>query len=139
MAHFVGRFGTVEVSDDGGSNYYTVGGLTQGNYNHNQDVVDTTDFDSGGWKENILADSQFSLDFTANYDENDTGQGMLSTAFFAKTTLQWRVRPYVGSGFAQFVFQGNMSSPPQVSAPEGDKVEMSVTVDSTGTVVKSTQ
>ena len=82
-----------------GSVYTDVGGVTECSIGTATGKIDVSDWDSAGWKENLVGLSELTLSFTHNYDEADAGQDILRTAANAGTQLYFRFRPAgTGSG-----------------------------------------
>ena len=137
MSHIIGDVGKIAVSTDG-ITYIDLGGVTSVDQDITNDAVDTTDFDSLGWKEKLYGNSEASLSITMNYDEVDAGQAILVAAAVGKTGLYFRYRPEELATKDQFIFQGVLTSLSDGS-PQGDKVEMTADVESNGVVAKSAQ
>lgn len=140
MAHQKGRDGTVEVSSDGGSNYFTIGGITEFSIEPSYETIDATDFDSNGAKESDYGEYQYNLSITMQLDESDNGQDKLLTAAdpSSPAKYKYRVRTTSGSGFEQYVFDGKITSFPRNNTRNAN-VEATVEIESSGTVTRSTQ
>jgi hypothetical protein len=138
MAHSVGRLGSLEISDDGGSNYSTIGGLTNIAPSQSNEPIDSTDLDSGGWKEVEGDLSQLTLSGTLFLDAANAGQTKLLTAKKNKTKPTFRYREKVGSGLNQQVFVGYVTSFDYTNTV-GALVECSFEVQSSGAVTESNQ
>jgi predicted secreted protein len=109
MAEIIARQCTLEVSDDGGSNYFPVAGCDDVSLSIAHDTIDKTDFDSNGMKENEYGESQYTAAGTFNVDEADSGQTKLHTASQNKTKVKARVRSRTASGAKQWVFDAKLN------------------------------
>lgn len=124
MGDVKGRDETLAVSTDG-SSYTDVGGLVDVSYSGSADTIDVTDNDSAGWKEHLDGEKSVSISITANWDEADTGLGMILTAFSGGSTLYVRHRPRGdGSGYKEFIGSGTITSFEESQSHDG-KAEVS--------------
>lgn len=112
MAKVSGRLGKIAVSDDGGSNYFTIGEVTSIKVTGPQhDDEDATTFTSAGNKQTDYGETQTALTVDFLYDEADTGQDKVRTSAQNKTKLLYRYRPSGDtSGTEQQTFSGKIDS-----------------------------
>lgn len=104
MTDMLTRLTTNEVSSDGGSNYFPIGGIKSSTLSGAHDIIDSTDNDAAGYKSKEYGETELKVSTNGNADEADTGLNMLHTASQNKTKLKFRGRSRVASGAKQFVF-----------------------------------
>lgn len=138
MADMLTRLSSVEVSDDGGSNYVAVGGIDAATLSVNHDTIDTTDNDSGGYKSNEYGESQLTVSVAGNADEADAGLNKLHTASQNKTKVKFRVRSRTASGAKQWVCDSKLSKF-DVNQDRNNIVKYSVELESSGAPVYTVQ
>ena len=131
MSDVKGFDGKLAVSA-AGSVYTDVGGVTECSLSTAHGKIDVTDWDSAGWKENLVGLSELTLSFTHNYDEADTGQDIIRTANESPAQLYFRYRP-MGDGSTQreVIAKYNIDSYEDSSPNEG-AVTSSASCSSTG-------
>lgn len=138
MTTNLGFAGTIEVSNDGGSNYYPVTKAFEVSYDDIGDIIDDTTNDDGGYKSEKGGLLQYSLGFSFQYQVSDAnGQGKVRTAARAKTALKWRYRPLGNvAGEEQHVFNGipKLTRP----APTGAIIGQTCTTNTSGTIANTT-
>ncbi len=87
-----GRFGSLEVSDDGGANYTRVGGLEEIDPDGNLDEVECTNKDSGKVREYLHGRRDLTVAANGFWDNTDPGQQLVKDAFYDLTNLLLRFR-----------------------------------------------
>lgn len=139
MSESLGYLAVIQVSDDAGSNYYTIGEVKDPTFTIDQDLHDVTSNSDGIYKTQLRGHKQATLAFTCNYDEADTGQIKMLDAIINGTATKWKVRPNgSGAGNEEYLFDGDFPSQEITMTTQGPK-EFPVTVNSTGTITKQTQ
>ncbi|SRR6266705_2343282 len=93
MGKQLGSNATVEVSTDGGVTFTKAFRVKKASFTPKNNLIDATDNDSNGWKEQLYGDSHADLSFTCNYDPTDSGQAAVINAKITKTTILLRYRP----------------------------------------------
>jgi TP901-1 family phage major tail protein len=137
MADVKGRTAKLAVSTDD-STYYDIGGAKDISFSASRDTIDVTDNDSTG-QEHLEGLPSASLSFTCNYDEADTAFSTLLTSNENGTQIYYRYRPRGDTSTAkEYKFQGTITSFEASGATDG-AVEMSVEVESTGSITYGTQ
>jgi predicted secreted protein len=82
--------------------------------------IETTDRDSGGWKEfGMTGRGELSVSASANYNEDDPGQIILATAVYAQTNLYFRYRPREGAGYYEHIAYGSVTRFDTTSPDDG--------------------
>lgn len=137
MAKQLGRNAKIAVSSDD-ITYNDIGNITSSSWDGATDKAESTDADSGGAKEELQTDEQYSLDVTSRYNISDTAQAALLTSEENKTQLYYRIRPREVAGEKEWKFQGNINSV-SLSAPHADVEEIQIGVTSTGAITRATQ
>lgn len=137
-AAIAGHVATLEVSPDGGSNYYAIGELRDWEIRVEVNAIDATSRDSAGWGEEIDGIKRWRGNANAMYLDANTAQDAIWTALTGGTTLKGRFRPKVASGFDQYVgdFRIRNWAP---AAPLEDAVAVDIEFTGTGSLVKSNQ
>jgi len=116
-----------------GSVYTDVGGVTEVGFSHARGKIDVSDWDSSGWKENLVGFGEITLSFTHNYDEADAGQDIIRTAANAGSQLYFRYRPGGdGSGTKDEMIGKYMLDSYEDSSPNEGAVTSSGSASSTG-------
>lgn len=117
----------------------TLGGWTTGNLTFRRSSVDSTNVDTGGYEGKEYGLIGLSLSFECLDDQNgDTGQDTLLSDFNAGTKRYMRVRPRVGTGYLQWVFQAVINNAAW-TLEQGGLARFSFACDSDGTITKSDQ
>ncbi|MHA2248413.1 MAG: phage tail tube protein [Candidatus Hodarchaeales archaeon] len=134
MADLVGFGGKLAVSA-AGSSYTDVGGVLSASISTAHGKVDVSDWDSAGWKENLVGYAELTLSFEHNYDEADAGQDIIRTAVQGRTQLYFRLRAGgdasgVGDEIIGLFLIDSYDSP---NNPNEGAVTSSGTASSTGT------
>ena len=139
MSEYLGNNAVIQVSDDGGSTYDTVGEVKDSNLDFSQDNHNATSNDDGLFKVEVAGHKQAVLTFTYNYDESDAGQTTLRTAYLAGTTLMFKYRPRgTLAGYKEALFSANPTAVP-ISAPTEGVMETAASYTSTGAITFSDQ
>lgn len=138
MAHIAGRVGRLYVSDNGGSSFTLLGGVVDMSLGGSKAELDTTDHDSGIWREFINGRLDATLDATLNWDEADTGQEKVRDAFYSDSTLVIRFRMQEGSGSEENEATALVTSFGP-SSPNDDVATVDVTFRLTGNFAESAQ
>jgi hypothetical protein len=128
----IGRGIVLTVDDGGGA--VEVANITSADLNLSVDLADDTTNDHDGWKANCRADAQAVLDVTCKYAETGALLDLLDEAYTAGGSLACVFTPI--SGGDTYTFTANISSL-NISASTGETIDMSFTLESTGTVTKS--
>lgn len=138
MATILGRNAKVAESTTLGGSYTDLGKILSGSLSQSTDVADETNNDSAGFKEGKYADEQASLDVTAKYDEANAGQLAVINARDSKVVLFYRVRPQETGSAKQWRFQGLITDL-TIDFSTGEVEELSLSIESTGTITEDTQ
>lgn len=141
MACIPGRLATLYVNDGATptpSAMVSFGGIVDVTMNLNVDELECTSHDSNGAREYIPNHHDVTLDVSARWLEDDTAQGYVLDAVFAKTTFDFvfRMETDVGTNveFAGTAFATTFSP----AGPLDDTGSLDVTFRCSG-VVKRTQ
>lgn len=111
-----------------------VNGITSIDMSLAQDLADSTSMDDDGAKTAIVASKQTTIDVTANYVDAGAVETMLDNVFGSQTSVAVVCTPVAaGNTYSFSAYVSNVS----VSMPEGDKIELSFTLESTGAVTRS--
>jgi predicted secreted protein len=137
MAGTIGRLARVKVSDDDVT-YNKVGKVMSADFSITTNLADCTNNDSNGYVEEQVADQQMTVDVTAKYVASDTAQGQLIAAKMAKSTIYVQAFPQESTGENKWAFLANITDL-SISTATGDVEELSVTLQSTGTITKTVQ
>jgi len=138
MSEYLGRIATLEVSTDGGTTWLTVGEAKDLALSLPQDLHDATTYSDDIWKVDLRGHRQVTLTYTCQYDKADAGQLALISSYFSGTGIRHRVRPEGNTSTAkEFEFDSNFNSL-EISPPTQGISELSVDVQSTGTVTQTT-
>ncbi len=99
MSKVHGRFGSLLVSDDGGSTYIRVGGLEEIDPDGNLDEVECTNKDSGKVREYLAGRRDLVVSANGFWDGTDPGQLIVKTAFYdiSNLLLQFRMEDLTGA------------------------------------------
>lgn len=97
-AAVAGLLAKVLISTDGGTNYISVGQLKDANLNIKADLDETTNHDSGGWKEFLPTNKEWSIDGEAVNFEGEAGQEAVITTIVAGTVVKLEWRSQTGTG-----------------------------------------
>jgi predicted secreted protein len=127
-----GRSGKLAVSADG-ITYTALGGVSDVTFSSSRGVIEVTDFDSAGWKENLSGIGTMTLSVSLNYNEDDSGQDIVWTANEAGNPLwiRWRPRGDLVDGVAmQYIFKSYITTLDETQAFDG-ACELSLDVEST--------
>lgn len=89
-----------------GSVYTAVGGVKDISFDLTGAADETTDHDSGAFKEFMAGRGELKMTFNANYDEADAGQGIVRTAAFGRSTCYFKFRAAVGGGYKESYANG---------------------------------
>ena len=127
MGCTLGRYGTVEVSSDGGTIWTKVEKIIDATLSIDSEKVECTSHDSNGVRERHPSFKNVTLDFNCRYDDGAPGQDAIYQAICASTGLLYRWRNETGLGKRQIV--GRTSSPDNVTftAPNEDLADFSTT------------
>jgi predicted secreted protein len=133
MADEAGFEGKLAVSA-AGSVYTDLGGVTECSVATATGKIDVTDWDSAGWKENLVGLAELTISFTHNYDEADAGQDILRTANQGRTHLYFRYRPGGdASGVGDEIIAKYLIDSYEDSSPNEGAVTSSGSASSSGT------
>jgi hypothetical protein len=131
MADTAGRLGKIDVSDDGAA-YVDLGGVKDFSNPFDRDTIETTDFDSAGWKESLAGIGNATVSATMNWDEADAGQIKLLAANQNATPIWFRWRPTGdGSGQKEVIMKCNLTSFESSASVDG-VLELSSEAEMTG-------
>jgi len=137
MADLQGRVGKLGVSV-AGSTYTDLGGINDMSWSTSRGEIDVSDFDGGGWEENLPGLGSFTISASLNWDEANAGQVILLANNTAGTQLYYRYRPSGDTSSAnQVIFRGTLTSFETTQSVDG-KVELSMEVKGTAVPVVST-
>ena len=126
------------ISDDGGTTYSKIGELRDVTINVNLDAIEATSHDSGGWREFLPGLSQWGASAEALYVDADAGQDKVFSALDGKSTVKFRFTPKTGTGLEKFEGDGIITSW-ELSGPNDDAAAVSIEIQGTGALSKSTQ
>lgn len=121
-----------------GSTYTSIGGVKDCSLSGSVDKEDKTDHDSGTNKESAPGRSEFTMSISGNYDNADSGQALVRTAFFGKTIYYWRFRPSTATGAYEGFAQGYVTSY-QAQAGNDGFVQFTAEVQLTGAITWQAQ
>jgi TP901-1 family phage major tail protein len=102
------------------------------------DTIDTTNFDTDGWAENIPSFRSWSVDATLLYVPDDTTQEDLEDALFGNLPLTVVLYPKDESSAKGYKGTAYITSY-EVGAPVDDAVTISVTLTGSGALTKVTK
>jgi len=102
------------------------------------DTIDTTNFDTEGWAENIPSFRSWSVDAELLYVPEDTSQEDLEDALFANTPVTVVLYPKDEASAKGYKGQAYITSY-EVGEPVDDAVTISVTLTGTGALTKVTK
>lgn len=89
-------------SSDGGSTFQLIAEITDATLNVEKDPIETTSFDSGGWREFIDGLKTWGVTGEANFKATDQSQTDLYNALVNGTTVKVRIRPKELSGEPEY-------------------------------------
>ncbi len=138
MATKVGRLALIDISTDGGTVYNTIGRLVDGTVEMTTDEIDYSSHDSGGFREFEAGLTSGQITATFVYDEDETEQEALYSAFLARTTRDFRFVTESGAPNAAITAEGIVTS---FSHSAGlDAMQMiDVTIRLSGTIARADQ
>jgi predicted secreted protein len=116
---------TVEASDDSGSTYSTVGGMTSAAINISRTSLDVTEFGDDAMDRIVgLFDNPVPL--SGHYDASDAGQDIIRAALFSGNTVKMRV---LFDGTNGYTVDVKVTGEETSTSPDGT-VETSYTLES---------
>jgi len=136
MAH-LGTDAAVAIGN-ADSGYTDIGNVRSIDFGDSHDFAESTNNDSGGRKEGLLANSQVNLSISFVYDKSDAGQLELQQAHEAKSANWFRVRTQEDTGEREARFQGLITAY-NVPNQNGTVVEATATIVSTGAITYADQ
>lgn len=90
------------------------------------EAIETTDRDSGGWKEyGLTGRGDLSCKFSGNYNEDDPGQIIILDAVYSQTNLYFRYRPRELPGSLEYKAYGAITNF-TTSSPHDGAMQFSV-------------
>ena len=137
MSGTVGRNAKVAVSS-ADSSYTELGKIKSANLSGTNDRADSSNNDDAGWNTGEVAQKERSLAVTFVYDETDSGQEELRTAFEASAKLWFRFRPQASSGENEWRFQATVDDL-NLNTEMGSIEESDFTATSDGAVTYAKQ
>lgn len=106
-----GRNSKIAVSADGVTYTDVAGTKDNIDWPISGEPLETTDRDSGGWKEfGFTGRGELSVRFGGNYNEDDPGQAIIMTAVYAQTNLYFRYRPRELAGYNEYIANGAITN-----------------------------
>jgi hypothetical protein len=146
-AVYVGRQSTIEIDAASSEttpaivSAVTIGGIFTGSFVRTANTVDSTNNDSGGYTQKEIGNSSATLSFSCRFDPSDAAQLEAEAAANGATKVKktFRVRPIVGSGESQWLFNGIITSCTINPGVNEEAVNMEISVESSGAVTYSTQ
>lgn len=115
----------------GGATFANVGGLTSNSFTANNGAIDLTNKSSASWREIMADEGLQSVDITAEIIYNDDANfNIMKASFSDKSLLNYQIAR--GSDVLEGLFFINSWAE---SAPDNDKVTVSVSISSSGPVV----
>lgn len=102
------------------------------------DTIDTTNFDTDGWAENIPSFRSWSVDATLLYVPEDTTQEDLEDALFANSPVTVVLYPKDAASMKGYKGTAYITSY-EVGDPVDDAVTISVTLTGSGALTKVTK
>jgi hypothetical protein len=134
-----GRLAKVLVDLDGAGAYTLLGGVVDATLDDSGGTVDTTDHDSGLYREYIYDRNTATLEISCNYEEGDVGQDMAIDGHMAGTELYFEFQPKgTGSGLQTYKGHGFVTKA-TISAPNGGQATLSLSVQVNGVLTQSAQ
>jgi hypothetical protein len=121
-----------------GSTYTEVTGVKDTGFDGSGSAEETTDHDSGLFKEYIPGRGDAKISYSGNYNEVDPGQAIVRTAYFARSTCYFKFRGAVGSGYKEVYALGIVNSF-KITAPNEGVIPLSFDVQLSGTPTDSAQ
>ena len=131
----LGRYGTLEVSDDNGANWYRVGKVVDMAANFAIEEVDCTSHDSNGVRESHPSFNTLTITSSCNYDDLDPGQNIVFDAMVLGATPKFRYRPVTGTGRREIIGDG-FSTANDLASPNEDKATYDISVKLNNFVVQ---
>lgn len=115
-----------------GVTYTEVTGVKDTGFDGSGSAEDVTDHDSGLFKEFIAGRGEAKITYSGNYNEADSGQGIVRTAYLGRTTCYFKFRPAVATGAKEIYCNGIVTSF-KISAPNDGVIPLTFDVQLTGT------
>ena len=100
----LGRFKRAEIGEDG-QTWTPIGGLTEATLNVNTGEEDVSDVDDDGYRDYEPGWTDYTVDLTFRYKDDDPGQETLRTNVFEKKVFYLRLRPRVATDAEEYVCQ----------------------------------
>lgn len=138
MSRIAGRLGRVAVSSDGGQTFYDVDCIVDMSLSASQAELNVTCHASGQYEEYIPGRKEATMDLSLHWDEEDAGATILTDAYFSGTPLMVRYRPDEGSGKAEFLANGFVTSY-NATSPNDDVADLEVSIRLSGQFDQTTQ
>jgi len=114
-----------------------VGGIQSITWDLNNNMVDTTNNDDGGYTSAEYGNQSCSFSIDCIYDPSDTAQGALIAAAFAKTKVCMAYAPIDGNNEDMYIFDALV----EATSPQGgndEAVTISFSFVNDGTITRST-
>lgn len=138
MAILRGRVQRIQISDDGGTNYFSIGKLVDAEMALETSEIRTTNHDSGAFEESIPNRMSGTISGEARYDRADSnGQVKLVNAGFNQTTILVRWEPEGATSTADRYQSSAWVKRQSLSGPNDDAQAFPFEIQLTGTITKS--
>ncbi|RLB94227.1 MAG: hypothetical protein DRH26_01760 [Deltaproteobacteria bacterium] len=129
--------GQIYISTDGGSNYSKIAEIRDMTLTVENEIIDATSHDSGGWREYIAGLKNWKLSGGNLYIAADAGQVKAFTALTGDTKVRVQFNPKDTTGLDQYWGDAYVNSQ-ELNAPNDDAADMSYEITGTGAITKGT-
>jgi TP901-1 family phage major tail protein len=127
--------GQVYISDDGGTTYNKIGELREMELSLEDELIDATSHDSGGWRENINGLNNWNITADALYIQNNVAQKDIFDALTGAVLLKVQFRPKDSVGLDQFFGDCRVSSWSQAD-PNDDAATAAIELQGCGDLTR---
>ena len=138
MSKIQGRLGRMAVSSDGAINYFILGCIIDMNLAGSAAEIKVTCHEDGQFEQYLQGRKEATVDGSAYWDEDDTGQNIVEDAFFNSTGLDVRFRMQEGTGKKEYEGKAIVTSWNE-SSPNDDAATVDFTLRINGDFTKSFQ
>lgn len=114
-----------------------LGGVQSITWSVNNNMVDSTNNDDGGYTSALYGNQSASLSVDCVYDPTDTAQGALIAAAFAKTKVCMGYAPIYTNNEDAYVFDALVEAA-EVPSANDETITISFTFTSDGTITRDT-
>lgn len=129
----------LEVSTDGGTNYYPTAFATSCSLSVNMDTRDTTTKESAGWSEKLEAVKSWSVEAEGLQDFGDSATDQNFDDLFAKLIARDSVKiSFTTGATGEYQYRGDaFITSLSMDAPMEDNVTYSISLEGTGALTES--